>query len=271
MSLKKIDRFKGGLILFGIRILKLTKYLTLINFNFIFDLSMDKLEYDYNLLKETRIKKNIRTSSIAFDLCLAERQIDSIENNLPDYFYSPAIKLACIKKYAEKLGLDIDVVFYKKEGIEVREELIEKSQREEVAASEILAVNHKPEAIKPKARKSHPKVLHDNNRSNHVIIQLSVEFIRDNLSNKITMEDLRKITGYSERSLQLVFKKEFNQSPFQYIEEQRLLKAKALIEKHKRSKKISAIAQDVGFFHLGRFSVNFRERFGVSPSLLAED
>lgn len=85
------------------------------------------------------------------------------------------------------------------------------------------------------------------------------------------MEDLTKITGYSERSLQLVFKKEFNQSPFQYIEEQRLLKAKALIEKHKRSKKISAIAQDVGFFHLGRFSVNFKQRFGISPSLLAED
>ena len=63
---------------------------------------MDKLEYDYNLLKETRIRKNIRTSSIAFDLCLVERQIDSIENNSPDYFYSPAIKLACIKKYAEK-------------------------------------------------------------------------------------------------------------------------------------------------------------------------
>ena len=132
-------------------------------------------------------------------------------------------------------------------------------------------VYNDPGNIKPKARKSHPKVRHGNNESNHVIIQLSVAYIQNNLSNKITMEDLTKITGYSERSLQLVFKKEFNQSPFQYIEEQRLLKAKALIEKHKRSKKISAIAQDVGFFHLGRFSVNFKQRFGISPSLLAED
>jgi len=190
---------------------------------------------------------------------------------LPIISTSPAIKLVCIKKYAEKLGLNIDKVLYKKNSIEVRQELIEKPQVEEIAASEILAANHKPEAIKPKAIKIHPKVRHDNNRSNHIIIQLSVEFIRDNLSKKITMEDLRKITGYSDRSLQLVFKKEFNQSPFQYIKEQRLLNAKALIEKHKRSKKISAIAQDVGFFHLGRFSVNFRERFDISPSLLAED
>ena len=169
------------------------------------------------------------------------------------------------------MGLDIDVVLYKKESIEVREEIIEKPETEEVAASEILTINHKPEIIKPKARKSHPKIRHGNNQSNHVIIQLSLEYIQNNLANKITMEDLTKITGYSERSLQLVFKKEFNLSPFQYIEEQRLLKAKALIEKHKRSKKISAIAQDVGFFHLGRFSVNFKQRFGISPSLLAED
>ena len=232
---------------------------------------MDKLEYDYNLLKETRIKKKIWASSIAFDLCLAERQIDSIENNSPDYFYSPAIKLACIKKYAEKLGLDIDVVLYKKERTEVREEVIEKPEPEVAHATEASIINHEPDTIKTKVRKSPPRIRHGNNQSNHVIIQLSLEYIQNNLANKITMEDLTKITGYSERSLQLVFKKEFNQSPFQYIEEQRLLKAKALIEKHKRSKKISAIAQDVGFFHLGRFSVNFKQRFGISPSLLAED
>jgi AraC-like DNA-binding protein len=231
---------------------------------------MDKLEYDYNLLKETRIKKNIWASSIAFDLCLAERQIDSIENNSPDYFYSPAIKLACIKKYAEKLGLDIDVVLYKKESIEVREEVIKKPEIEEVAVSEILTINQEPEIIKPKARKSHPKVRHGNNESNHVIIQLSVAYIQNNLSNKITMEDLTKITGYSERSLQLVFKKELNQTPIGYLEAERLEKAKALIQMHKQSKKISDIARDVGLIHLGRFSINFKRRFGISPSLLAK-
>jgi cytoskeletal protein RodZ len=53
--------------------------------------------------------------NVAFDLCLAPRQIHSIENNLPDFFYSSANKLTCIKKYAEKLGLDIDEVLYLKE------------------------------------------------------------------------------------------------------------------------------------------------------------
>jgi len=84
------------------------------------------------------------------------------------------------------------------------------------------------------------------------------------------MVDLTNITGYSERSLQLVFKKKFNQTPFEYIEGERLKKAKALIETHKQSKKIAEIAQDVGLTHLGRFSVNFKKQFGISPSLLAK-
>jgi AraC-like DNA-binding protein/DNA-binding XRE family transcriptional regulator len=232
---------------------------------------MDDLKYDYKFLKEARLAKGLSSDSVAFDLCLAERQIHSIENNLPDYFYSPTIKLACIKKYAEKLGLDIDVVFYKKERIYVQEKILEKNRTKTSRPIKMLATNVQAQTKSPKVRKSHTKISHGNNQSNHVITELSVEYIRDNLSNKITIADLRKLTGYSERSLQIVFKKELNQSPFEYIEEQRLLKAKELIEKHKKSRKISAIAQDVGFFHLGRFSMNFKQRFGISPSLLLKD
>jgi AraC-like DNA-binding protein len=231
---------------------------------------MDNLEYDYNLLKETRIKKNIWASSIAFDLCLTERQIDSIEKNSPEYFYSPAIKLACIKKYAEKLGLDIDVVLYKKESIEAREEVVEKTISEASRGTKVLVANHEAEVIKAKVRKSHPRIRHENDQPNHIIIQLSIEYIQHNLSNKITMRDLTKLTGYSERSLQLVFKKKFNQTPFEYIEDERLKRAKALIEAHKQSKKIAEIAKDVGLTHLGRFSVNFKKKFSISPSLLAK-
>lgn len=231
---------------------------------------MDKLEYDYKFLKETRLAKGISSDSLAFDLCLAERQIHSIENNLPDYFYSPAIKLACIKKVAEKLDLDIDEVLYKKERSKAKEKVLENLHTEEARVTEGLAINHKPHTKIPKARKNHPPVRHVKNGSAHIAIESSVKYIQKNLPNKITMADLTNLTGYSERSLQLEFKKAFNQSPFEYIEEQRLVKAKALIEAHKQLKKIAEIAQDVGLVHLGRFSVSFKKRFGVSPSLLAK-
>jgi len=38
---------------------------------------MDIFDYDYNLLKQTRLAKNISIENIAFDLCLAVRQIHS--------------------------------------------------------------------------------------------------------------------------------------------------------------------------------------------------
>ena len=103
----------------------------------------------------------------------------------------------------------------------------------------------------------------------HPALQKACDLIKANLHLKISMLDLKYHTKYSERSLQLIFKKHLNQSPFEYIEEQRLLKAHVLIKQYKQSKKTTDIAREVGFRHLGRFSVNFKKRFGIHPSALA--
>ena len=103
----------------------------------------------------------------------------------------------------------------------------------------------------------------------HPALQNACDFIKANLHLKISMLDLKHHTKYSERSLQLIFKKHLNKSPFEYIEEQRLLRAYELIKQHKQSKKTTDIARKVGFRHLGRFSVNFKKRFGIHPSVLA--
>ena len=103
----------------------------------------------------------------------------------------------------------------------------------------------------------------------HPALLIASDFIKANLHLKISMVDLKHHTKFSERSLQLIFKKHLNKSPFEYIEEQRLLKAHELIKQYKQSKKTTHIATEVGFRHLGRFSVNFKKRFGVHPSALA--
>ena len=103
----------------------------------------------------------------------------------------------------------------------------------------------------------------------HPALLITCDFIKANLHLKISMLDLKHHTKYSERSLQLIFKKHLNKSPFEYIEEQRLLRAYELIKQHKQSKKTTDIARKVGFRHLGRFSVNFKRRFGIHPSVLA--
>ena len=103
----------------------------------------------------------------------------------------------------------------------------------------------------------------------HPLLISACEYIEINLHRKIMMLELKQHTKCSERSLQMLFKKHLNKSPFEYIEEQRLLKAHELIKQYKQSKKTTHIATEVGFRHLGRFSVKFKKRFGISPKMLA--
>lgn len=65
------------------------------------------------------------------------------------------------------------------------------------------------------------------------VLLCACAYIKEHLHRKITMLDLRTHTSYSERSIQLKFKRHLNQAPFEYIEEQRLLKAHELITQYK--------------------------------------
>ena len=66
---------------------------------------MEKELYNFSLLKQRRIELGMSASDIAYKLCLAERQIISIEENKSDYFASTMLKLSCVKKYARVLDL----------------------------------------------------------------------------------------------------------------------------------------------------------------------
>ncbi len=74
---------------------------------------MIKDAYNFNLLKQKRIELGISILDMANNLCLAERQILSIEENRPDYFPSQSLKMVCVKKYAKTLK-SISTKFYLK-------------------------------------------------------------------------------------------------------------------------------------------------------------
>jgi cytoskeletal protein RodZ len=71
---------------------------------------MIKDAYNYNLLKQKRIELGISILDMANNLCLAERQISSIEENRPDYFPSQSLKMVCVKKYAKTLNINLNEV-----------------------------------------------------------------------------------------------------------------------------------------------------------------
>ena len=72
---------------------------------------MKNAEYNFNLLKQKRIERGLSILDIANQLCLAERQILSIEENKPHHFPSLSLKLVCVRKYAQVLDLKISEVF----------------------------------------------------------------------------------------------------------------------------------------------------------------
>ena len=66
---------------------------------------MLEIKYDHTYLKKIRESKKISALSIANDITVSERQINSIENNTLTSFASATIKFNVLKKYIRALHL----------------------------------------------------------------------------------------------------------------------------------------------------------------------
>jgi len=80
------------------------------------------------------------------------------------------------------------------------------------------------------------------------------------------MEDLCHYTGVSLRTLQRSFVEYFQASPSEFIRARRLNAVRqGLLAAASPHHTVTHIANNSGFTHLGRFSVNYRKHFGESP------
>lgn len=94
----------------------------------------------------------------------------------------------------------------------------------------------------------------------------ALEYLHAHFSDPIRVEDIAREAGVNVRSLQLGFKAAFGLSPMRYLRDVRLDEARyRLVQRHGRDS-VTEVAYSVGFSHLGRFSQDYRARFGVSPS-----
>lgn len=92
------------------------------------------------------------------------------------------------------------------------------------------------------------------------------EYINDNIAKKITIKELSLIAGLSEYHLFNSFKKVFKKTPHQYINSQKMNKAKDLLST--RDFSISEVAFMLNFPDLPTFSKLYKKTYGVSPSFL---
>jgi AraC-like DNA-binding protein len=91
------------------------------------------------------------------------------------------------------------------------------------------------------------------------------EFIDDQFSEQINLNQIAKEACISPYHFLRVFHKVYNKTPHRYLTEKRIDKAKELLRNDSMS--VTEVCFDVGFESLGSFSALFNKRVGLSPVL----
>lgn len=89
------------------------------------------------------------------------------------------------------------------------------------------------------------------------------EFIRSNISERITLDDLAELTGYSRFHFVRAFRETTGLPPYAFLLNERIRAAQSALESS--DEPISQIARVTGFGTHAHFSARFRELTGMTP------
>lgn len=95
-------------------------------------------------------------------------------------------------------------------------------------------------------------------------ITKAADFLRENLTHRLKMADLAKLTGLTVVGFRRTFEKIYQLSPKQYQQQCRMRESKWLLSA--TDKDMKEIAEQVGFHRLHSFSQWFKSAEGISPS-----
>ncbi len=90
-------------------------------------------------------------------------------------------------------------------------------------------------------------------------------FMRENLYNSVTLEDLANAAGCSTRALQRMFRTYRTETPMTILRNYRLAAARGAL-KSGLVESITDLAMSLGFSNPGKFSMLYRRAYGLSPS-----
>lgn len=97
-------------------------------------------------------------------------------------------------------------------------------------------------------------------------VERAEAWIDAHLGDPIGVDEVAAATGVGIRSLQLSFRRVHDCTPREFITRRRLEVAHRMLLAADQASTVTAIALQLGFFELGRFSQRYREHFGESPS-----
>jgi transcriptional regulator GlxA family with amidase domain len=92
------------------------------------------------------------------------------------------------------------------------------------------------------------------------------EFMCAHLDDPLTLTSIAREAGISVRALQAAFQEIRGCSPMQFLKERRLEHARKRLLAATPGTTVAAVAIAAGIDHLGRFSSEYKKRFGETPS-----
>ena len=97
------------------------------------------------------------------------------------------------------------------------------------------------------------------------LVRIAEEFMDAQSGQQVTISDLLAICGSTRSVLFEAFRRFRNHTPMEFLMDRRMQTARRLLQSAAHDS-VTSVAQDCGFTHLGRFAVEYRARFGESPS-----
>jgi transcriptional regulator GlxA family with amidase domain len=138
--------------------------------------------------------------------------------------------------------------------------LLEKYTDREIAiiASKVFAVEID--------RKSQSPFIMFNGQKEHAdeSVRLAQEFIENNVSDKITVEELAMKFAVGKRNFERRFKKATNNTPVEYIQRVKIEAAKKGLETSRKN--VNEVMYDVGYSDTKAFRTVFKKITGLSPA-----
>ena len=97
-------------------------------------------------------------------------------------------------------------------------------------------------------------------------VKRALEYINAELGSPLGISDIAAAAGVAGRTLFKHFKDAHGASPMQYLRNARFEKVHRALLCAEHTDNVSAIALRWGFSHLGRFAIEYRQRYGEPPS-----
>jgi transcriptional regulator GlxA family with amidase domain len=97
-------------------------------------------------------------------------------------------------------------------------------------------------------------------------VRRAIDYIEANLDSSFTIADIVQATGIAGRTLFRHFRTFKGVSPLRYANNARFQRVRQALFQAEPEESITAIAMRWGFTHMGRFSIEYRRRYGESPS-----